>query len=25
MAATQRIVRIRREYNQWVANETLED
>jgi hypothetical protein len=25
MAARQRIVRIRREYNQWVANETLED
>ena len=25
MAATQRIVRIRRDYNQWVANETLED
>ncbi len=25
MATRQRIVRIRREYNQWVANETLED
>ena len=25
MAARQRIVRIRREYNQWVANQTLED
>ena len=25
MAARQRIVRVRREYNQWVANQTLED
>jgi hypothetical protein len=25
MAMRQRIVRIRREYNQWVANQTLED
>lgn len=25
MTARQRIVRVRREYNQWVANETLED
>ena len=25
MAAQQRIVRVRREYNQWVANQTLED
>ena len=25
MAMQQRIVRIRREYNQWVANQTLED
>ena len=25
MRATQQIFRIRREYNQWVANQTLED
>ena len=25
MTAQQRIVRVRRSYNQWVANETLED
>ena len=25
MRATQQIFRVRREYNQWVANQTLED
>ena len=25
MTAQQRIVRVRRNYNQWVANQTLED